>query len=111
MARPSKNSKLNPPGQEKLFPLIRSKVLLCAAKERSITRCTGVPPNVSYADNPDSKTEADIADAHTINTHILFLIGQKGEALQGWRDTTFFWPVIRAQTNTPSAIYTAQTIS
>jgi hypothetical protein len=91
-------------------PSEKGKVLLWAAKDRSITRSTGVAPNVSYADNPDSKTETDIADAHAIDTPILFLIGQKGDAVQGWRDTPFYWPVIRAQTNTPSAVYTAKTI-
>jgi hypothetical protein len=39
----------------------------------------------------------------------LFLLRQDGDSAKGWRDTPFYWPVIRAQAKTPTAIYTAET--
>lgn len=92
-------------------PALNGKVFLWATKDRELARCSNAGPLVLYANNPDSKTEKDLADTFAIDTPMLFLIGQKGEEAKGWRGTPFYWPVIRAQTNTPSAIYTAKTIS
>jgi hypothetical protein len=47
---------------------------------------------------------------HAIDHPILFLLRQNGSAEKGWRDTPFYWPVIRAQSNAPTAIYTAETV-
>ena len=88
----------------------KGKVYLWATKDRELSRCRGTAPFLVYADNPDSKTEKDLAESFAIDTPILFLIGQKGEEAKGWRGTPFFWPVIRAQANTPAANYTAKTI-
>jgi hypothetical protein len=41
---------------------------------------------------------------------ILFLLRQEGKEEKGWRDTPFYWPVIRAQANTPTAIFATDTI-
>jgi hypothetical protein len=92
-------------------PTAKGKVYLWATRKRDLGRFSGKPPFVAYSDNPDSKNEKDLADTFAIDTPILFLIGQKGEQAKGWRGTPFFWPVIRAQTNMPSAVYTAKTIS
>ena len=47
-----------------------------------------------------------------IDHPILFLLRQNGSDApdKGWRGTPFYWPVIRAQRRTPTAIYTAETI-
>ena len=41
---------------------------------------------------------------------MLFLLRQNGSEDKGWRGTPFYWPVIRAQQKTPTAIYTAETV-
>lgn len=41
---------------------------------------------------------------------ILFMLRQEGSVEKGWRGTPFYWPVIRAQRNTPTAIYASETI-
>jgi hypothetical protein len=92
-------------------PEVKGKVLLWATKDRDLARCSGTAPFITYANNPDSKNEKDLADTFAIDTPMLFLIGQKGEEAKGWRGTPFYWPVIRAQTNTPAAVYTAKVIS
>lgn len=51
-------------------------------------------------------TSEDICD-HPI----LFLLRQNGTAEKGWRGTPFYWPVIRGQSRTPTAIYTADTVN
>lgn len=63
-----------------------------------------------YIETPDSeKTEGQVAAQYAIHHPILFLLLQNGAEDKGWRDTPFYWPVIRAQKNTPTAIYTAET--
>jgi len=47
---------------------------------------------------------------HAISHPILFLLRQDGEKEKGWNDTPFYWPVIRAQANTPPAVYTSESI-
>jgi Z1 domain len=97
-------SKLHPDPDEK------GKVLLWAVNGRNITRSFGVPPNESFADNPDAQTEAQLWADHAIDRPILFMLGQNGSGLQGWGGTPFYWPVIRAQANTPRAVYTEATL-
>jgi hypothetical protein len=87
-------------------------VLLWAASDRNSARLASESSHATYIETPDSeKTEGQIAKAHAINQPILFLLRQNGSADKGWRGTPFYWPVIRAQSLTPPAIYTAETIS
>ena len=97
-------SKLHPDPEEK------GKVLLWAVNGRNITRCFGVAPHESFADNPDAQTEAQLWADHAIDRPILFMLGQNGSGLQGWSGAPFYWPVIRAQANTPRAVYTEATL-
>jgi hypothetical protein len=70
----------------------------------------GASSHATYIETPDSeKTEGLIAKEYAIDYPILFLLRQNGSADKGWRDTPFYWPVIRAQATTPTAIYTAKT--
>lgn len=89
----------------------RGKVWLWAAKDRNSARMASESSHATYIETPDSeKTEGQIAKKFAIDTPILFLLRQNGTAEKGWRDTPFYWPVIRAQANAPTAIYTAETI-
>lgn len=49
-------------------------------------------------------------EIYAIDHPILFLLRQDGTEEKGWRGTPFYWPVIRAQARTPTAVYTAETI-
>jgi hypothetical protein len=92
-------------------PAERGKVLLWAAKDRNSSRLASESSHATYIETPDSeKTEGQLAKKFAINHPILFLLRQDGTEEKGWRGTPFYWPVIRAQTNTPTAIYTAETI-
>ena len=91
-------------------PSERGKVLLWTARDRNINRLASERRQATFADNPDSpKTEGAITRAHAINTPILFILRQNGEEDKNWRGTPFYWPVIQAQANTPTSIYTAET--
>jgi len=91
-------------------PQERGKVLLWTARDREINRLAGAGSHSTYAETPDSpKTEGALTRAHAINTPILFLLRQNGEEDKNWRGTPFYWPVIQAQANTPTSIYTAET--
>lgn len=92
-------------------PAQRGQVLLWAAQDRHSARRASESSHATYIETPDSeKTEGRLAKDHAINHPILFLLRQEGEKAKGWNDTPFYWPVIRAQANTPTAIYTSESI-
>lgn len=92
-------------------PAQRGKVLLWAARDRKSARMASGGTHATYIETPDSnKTEGALTRAHAVNHPILFLLRQDGEKEQGWNDTPFYWPVIRAQANTPTAVYTSESI-
>jgi hypothetical protein len=97
--------------QQARDPKKRGKVWLWAAKERDSARFASASSHATYIETPDSeKTEGRLAKKFAVDHPILFLLRQDGRAEKGWRDTPFYWPVVRAQTNTPTAIYTSETI-
>lgn len=90
-------------------PAEHGKVLLWASKGRQSSRLASGGSHVKYIETPDSdKTEGVLARKFAINHPILFLLRQEGTKAKGWRDTPFYWPVIRAQANTPAVIYTSE---
>lgn len=93
-------------------PAERGKVWLWAATGRNSSRFASEGSHATYIESPDSeKTEGQLAKTFATDHPILFLLRQEGAAAKGWRDTPFYWPVIRAQANAPTAIYTAETIN
>lgn len=86
-------------------------VWVWAAKDRDIGRKVAETSHTynNFNENPDSKTEASLAVKYALDQPILFLLRQNGTEQQGWRDTPFYWPVIRAQTSTPVSIYAIDT--
>lgn len=92
-------------------PSDRGKVWLWAADDRNSSRLASASSHATFIETPDSeKTEGQMAKRYAVNQPIMFLLRQNGSAAMGWRDTPFYWPVIRAQKNTPTAIYTAQVL-
>jgi hypothetical protein len=94
-------------------PQKRGHVLLWAARGRNSARKSDSASHTygGYIETPDSaKTEGQIALKFASNDPILFLLRQDGSAEKGWRDTPFYWPIVRAQANAPTAIYTAEVI-
>jgi len=97
--------------QQHKNPAERGKVLLWAAKDRNSSRLASESSHATYIETPDSeKTEGQLAKSHAIDHPILFMLRQDGTEEKGWRRTPFYWPVIRAQARTPTAVYTAETI-
>lgn len=92
-------------------PAERGKVLLWAATGRDSGRTASESSHATYIETPDSeKTEGQLTKKFAIQCPILFLLRQDGRKEKGWRDTPFYWPVVRAQARTPTTIYTAETI-
>lgn len=89
----------------------RGKVLIWAARDRNSGRLAKLGTHATYIETPDShKTEGQLASKFAIDSPILFLLRQNGAVEKGWRGTPFYWPVIRAQVNTPTTIYASETI-
>lgn len=92
-------------------PAMRGKVLIWAAKDRNSARLASESSHATYIETPDSeRTEGKLARDHAADHPILFLLRQEGKEEKGWRGTPFYWPVIRAQRNTPTAIYTSDSL-
>ncbi|WP_045046534.1 Z1 domain-containing protein [Rouxiella chamberiensis] len=89
----------------------RGKIWLWAANGRNSARLASMTSHAKFIETPDSeKTEGKLAKAYAIDHPILFLLRQEGKAKNEWRDTPFYWPIIRAQANTPTAIFASETI-
>lgn len=89
----------------------RGKVYIWASRDRKSARLSGEGSHSTYIETPDSpKTEGKLAQTFALDYPILFLLHQKGEKVQGWNDTSFYWPVIRAQTNVKTAIFATDVI-
>lgn len=89
----------------------RGKILLWAARDRKSARFASESSHAKYIETPDSeKTEGQIAKQHAIDHPILYMLRQNGDEEKDWRGTPFYWPVIRAQKNAPTAIYTVETL-
>ncbi len=98
--------------QQHADPAQRGEVLIWATKDRNSARMASASSHATYIETPDSgKTEGQLAKTHAIDHPILFLLRQEGSDApdKGWKGTPFYWPVIRAQARTPTAIY-AETI-
>lgn len=92
-------------------PSGRGKVLLWTARDRNINRLAAEGSHSTYAETPDSpKTEGAIARKYAMNSPILFLLRQNGTEDKNWRGISFYWPIIQAQKNTPTSIYTTDTV-
>jgi hypothetical protein len=87
------------------------KVWLWAANGRDAARLASEGSHAKFIEAPDSdKTEGRLAKEFAIDNPILFLLRQDGRAEKGWKGTPFYWPVIRAQFNTKTAIYASDAI-
>lgn len=83
-----------------------NKILCLVRKDRNIKRILDVGSHSQYADAPDStKTEGKIRKEHSIDQPMLTLIRQNGKTEQGWNGAPFYWPVISAQANIKTALF------
>ncbi len=92
-------------------PAERRQVLLWAGRGRESSRLASAGTHAKFIETPDSdKTEGELTRRYAVNHPIVFLLRQEGRKSKGWRDTPFYWPIVRAQRNTPAVIYTAEAI-
>lgn len=97
--------------QQSPDPARRNQVLLWTANDRQSSRLASASSHATYIETPDSeKTEGQIAKQYAIDQPILFMLRQNGATVKGWRDAPFYWPVIRAQSRTPTAIFTSEVL-
>ena len=95
---------LNNTGQE-------NKIWLMTYSNRRIRRLAATTSHAEYIEPDSTRTEGKVRKNFAIDNPILILIRQNGEEEQGWRGEAFWWPVISAQQNTPTAIFAHETLS
>jgi len=90
----------------------QGKVWCLVRNDREIQRTVSAGSHAQYADAPDStKTEGGLRKAFAIDNPMLMLIRQNGRDEKGWTGSPFYWPVISAQKNTPTAIFAHETLN
>ena len=86
------------------------KVLLLVRKDRNLSRMIYSGGVVAFSDAPDTaQREGVIARKHAKDMPMLMLFRQNGTEEQGWRGTPFYWPVIWAQENSRTTVYSHTT--
>jgi hypothetical protein len=91
-------------------PAQRDKVWCVVRKDRNIRRRLAVGSHAQYADAPDStKTEGKLRKQYSIDQPMLALIRQNGSVDDDWRGAPFYWPVISAQENAQTTIFSHDT--
>ena len=81
----------------------REHVWLLVRENRDTMR---VRSDERYSDAPDTSTgDRMVAQEAALDTPILMLFRQNGNKEDGWRGSPFWWPVLLAPKNTPTAIF------
>jgi hypothetical protein len=88
-----------------------NKVWLMTYTNRNIRRLAAETSHAEYIEPDSTRTEGKVRKAFALDNPILILIRQNGDEEQGWRGGAFWWPVISAQQNTPTAIFAHETLN
>jgi hypothetical protein len=89
-----------------------NKVWLMTYIDRNVSRLAGETSHAEYIEPDSTRTEGKVRKEFALDNPILILIRQNGnEEPQGWRGGAFWWPVISAQQNTPTAIFAHETLN
>lgn len=90
-------------------PSYSNKVWCLVRKDRNLSRTKYTGSHVLYSDSPDTtRTESDVAKSVALNNPMLILIRQNGAEDSGWRGAPFYWPVIYAQKNLKTVIFSSE---
>jgi hypothetical protein len=89
-----------------------NKVWLMTYIDRNVSRLAGETSHAEYIEPDSTRTEGKVRKEFALDNPILILIRQNGnEEPQGWRGGAFWWPVVSAQQNTPTAIFAHETLN
>ena len=90
-------------------PDYKNKVWCLVRKERNLSRTVSAGSHALYSDAPDTaRTEGAVAKKTAIDNPMLMLIRQNGAEDRGWRGSPFYWPVIYAQQNVKTVIFSSE---
>ena len=84
---------------------MRGKVWLLTAKDRNVKRYR---EEGRFSNAPDTKQQADAAQAKAEDVPVLMLLRQNGREVDGWRDLPFWWPVIVTPNSSVTSVFAAQ---
>jgi hypothetical protein len=90
-------------------PEYKGKVWCLFRGDRNLSRSVSAGSHALYSDAPDTtRTEGVVAKNTAINNPMLMLIRQNGSEDKGWRGSPFYWPVIYAQKNLKTVIFSSE---
>ena len=83
---------------------MRGKVWLLGARDRRVARYR---EQGRFSNAPDTKQQADEAQAKATDVPVLMMLRQEGSESQGWRGLPFWWPVVVTPSQAITSIFTA----
>jgi hypothetical protein len=86
----------------------KGKVWLLVARDRNVARYR---EEGRFSNAPDTKQQADLAQAKADTIPVLALFRQNGKEEKGWRDLPFWWPVIVTPRSATTSIFASETPS
>lgn len=90
-------------------PTYFGKVWCLIRTDRNLSRTKSAGIHTQYSDAPDTaRTETQVAKEVALNNPMLILIKQRGMEESGWRGSPFYWPVIYAQKNLKTVIFSSE---
>jgi hypothetical protein len=88
----------------------KNKVWCLVRSNRNLSRSVAIGSHAKFSDAPDTtRTDGSVAKELAIETPVLILIKQNGEESRGWMGHPFYWPVLYAQHNLKTVIFSSET--
>ena len=87
----------------------KNKVWCIVRSNRNLSRSVKLGSHAVFSDAPDTtRTDGSVAKDLAIETPVLILIKQNGEVDNGWMGHPFYWPVLYAQKNVKTVIFSSE---
>jgi hypothetical protein len=87
----------------------KNKVWCIVRSNRNLSRTVALGSHANFSDAPDTtRTDGSVAKDLAIETPVLILIKQNGEENKGWMGHPFYWPVLYAQKNIKTVIFSSE---
>lgn len=85
---------------------LKGKTWIILRTGRNSGRLASTGSHAKFIETPDtSSSDGQLARSMAIANPALLLLRQSGDAAKGWRDASFYWPVIFAPSITPVSVY------
>jgi hypothetical protein len=87
----------------------KNKVWCIVRLNRNLSRTVALGSHANFSDSPDpTRTDGSVARNLARETPALILLKQNGDEDKGWMGHPFYWPVLYAQKNMKTVIFSSE---